>query len=134
MDDHVQEQQIAQRATVVSIGNVLSRIMGLVREMTIANIFGASGAVSAYKAASQVPLTLYEMLVGGMVSSALIPTLAEYATPERRGELGKLVSTLLSLALLVLGSVVLICSCSISDPAMLAKSALRCSWVRLRRR
>jgi hypothetical protein len=26
--------------------------------------------------------------------------------------------------------VVLICSCSISEPAMLANSALRCSWVR----
>ena len=29
------------------------------------------------------------------------------------------------------GSVVLICSCSISDEAMLANIALRCSWVRL---
>jgi len=106
MADH-QEQKIAQRATIVSVGNVLSRIMGLIREMTIANIFGASGAVSAFQAASQVPLNLYELLVGGMVSSALIPTLADYAPPERRGELGKLVSTLLSLALLVLGSVLL---------------------------
>jgi hypothetical protein len=32
------------------------------------------------------------------------------------------------------GSVVLICSCSISEPAMLANIALRCSWVRFRRR
>ena len=32
------------------------------------------------------------------------------------------------------GSVVLICSCSMSEPAMFAQSALRCSWVRFRRR
>jgi peptidoglycan biosynthesis protein MviN/MurJ (putative lipid II flippase) len=108
MADHVQEQQIAQRATIVSIGNVLSRMMGLVREMTIANIFGASGAVSAFQAAIQVPLNLYELLVGGMVSSALIPTLSEYAAPERRNELGKLVGILLSLALLVLSAVLLL--------------------------
>jgi len=107
MSDHVQEQQIAQRATIVSIGNVLSRIMGLVREMTIADIFGASGAVSAFQAAIQVPLNLYELLIGGMVSSALIPTLSEYAAPERRQELGKLVGILFSLALLGLSIVLL---------------------------
>jgi hypothetical protein len=33
-----------------------------------------------------------------------------------------------------LGRVVLICSCSMSEPAMLANIALRCSWVRFRRR
>jgi peptidoglycan biosynthesis protein MviN/MurJ (putative lipid II flippase) len=107
MSDRAQEQQIASRATIVSIGNVLSRIMGLIREMTIANIFGASGAVSAFQAANQVPLSLYDLLVGGMVSSALIPTLSEYAAPEKRAELGKLVGVLLSLALLVLGIVLL---------------------------
>ena len=51
MSNPVQEQQIAQRATIVSFGNVLSRIMGLVREMTVANIFGAGGAVSAFHVA-----------------------------------------------------------------------------------
>ena len=35
---------------------------------------------------------------------------------------------------LALGNVVLICSCSMSEPAMFDKSALRCSCVRLRRR
>jgi hypothetical protein len=33
-----------------------------------------------------------------------------------------------------LGRVVLICSCSMSEPAMLENIALRCSWVRFRRR
>ena len=108
MTEPAQEQQIAQRATIVSVGNVLSRIMGLVREMTIANIFGASGSVSAFQAANQVPLTLYELLVGGMVSSALIPTLSEVATPERRQEFAKLAGVLLSLGLLVLSIVLLV--------------------------
>jgi peptidoglycan biosynthesis protein MviN/MurJ (putative lipid II flippase) len=108
MTEPAQEQQIARRATIVSVGNILSRILGLVREMTIANIFGASGAVSAFQAAGQVPLTLYELLVGGMVSSALIPTLSEYAVRERRAELGRLAGVLLSLALLVLSLVLLI--------------------------
>jgi peptidoglycan biosynthesis protein MviN/MurJ (putative lipid II flippase) len=108
MTESTQRQQIARQATIVSVGNILSRIMGLIREMTIANIYGASGAVSAFQAASDVPRNLYELLVGGMVSSALIPTLSEYATPQKRDELGRLVGMLLSLALLVLGTVLLI--------------------------
>jgi peptidoglycan biosynthesis protein MviN/MurJ (putative lipid II flippase) len=108
MADPVQEQQIASRATLVALGSVLSRIMGLIREVAIANIYGASGAVSAFQAASQVPLNLYELLVGGMVSSALVPTLSEYAAPERRAQLGRLASLLFTLAILVLGLLVIV--------------------------
>jgi peptidoglycan biosynthesis protein MviN/MurJ (putative lipid II flippase) len=103
-----QQQQIARSATIVSIGNILSRVMGLVREATTANIYGASGAVSAFTAARQVPLTLYELLIGGMVTSALVPTLSEHAARERREELWRLGSLLFTLAALVLGLVVLL--------------------------
>jgi peptidoglycan biosynthesis protein MviN/MurJ (putative lipid II flippase) len=108
MEDPGREQQIARSATLVSIGNVLSRVMGLARESAIADIFGASGAVSAYTAASQVPLTLYEMLVGGMVSSALVPTLSGYATQERRDELWRVANLLFTLVSAALGVIVLL--------------------------
>lgn len=108
MDEHDPQQQIARSATIVSIGNILSRIMGLAREATIANIYGASGAVSAFKAASQVPLQLYELLVGGMVSSALVPTLSERAARPQRDELWQLASLLFTLVALALGLVVLL--------------------------
>lgn len=108
MDQAAQQQQIARSATVVSIGNVLSRVMGLARDSVIAGVFGASGAVSAYTAASQVPFTLYEMLVGGMVSSALVPTFSEYAAPERRNELWRLASLLFTLAAFSLGGMILL--------------------------
>jgi putative peptidoglycan lipid II flippase len=103
-----QEQQIARSATIVSVGNVLSRVMGLARESVIAGIFGASGSVSAYTAASQLPFTLYEMLVGGMVSSALVPTFSEYATSERRQELWHAASLMLTVAALVLAGTVIL--------------------------
>jgi putative peptidoglycan lipid II flippase len=108
MASPVQEQKIASRATLVALGSVLSRIMGLIREVAIANIYGASGAVSAFQAASQVPLNLYELLIGGMVSSALVPTFSEYTAPEQRGDLGRLASLLFTLAVLVLGLLVLV--------------------------
>ena len=108
LDEHDPQQQIARSATIVSIGNVLSRVMGLAREATIANIYGASGAVSAFKAASQVPLQLYELLIGGMVSSALVPTLSERAARAQRDALWRLASLLFTLLALALGLVVIV--------------------------
>ena len=102
------EEQITRSATIVSVGNVLSRVMGLAREATIANIYGASGAVSAFKAASQVPLQLYELLIGGMVSSALVPTLSERAGRPQREQLWRLASLLFTLAALALGLITLL--------------------------
>lgn len=99
---------LARSAAIVSAGNIISRVMGLVRDTAIAGVFGASGAVSAYTIAFQVPRTLYEMLVGGMVSSALVPTFGEYADPERREELGQIASLLFTTTALALVVVVLL--------------------------
>jgi len=89
-------------AAINSLGNVASRILGLVREGVVAGFFGASGSTSAFDAASLVPKMVYELLIGGMLSAALVPVLSEYASEQRRAELEVVLSTLLSLAGVVL--------------------------------
>jgi len=64
---------IAGAATVIALGNVSSRILGLVREMVIAYLFGATGLVSAFDVAARVPRMMFDLLIDGMVSSALVP-------------------------------------------------------------
>jgi putative peptidoglycan lipid II flippase len=108
MSDSAQEQQIARSASIISIGDILSRVMGLVRETVIADMFGASGPVSAWTIVAQVPLTLYDTFVGGLVSSALVPTFSEYASHERRQDLWHIASLVLTLAALGLGIVVFV--------------------------
>lgn len=93
---------IARAAGINSIGNVASRVLGLVREAVVAGTFGASGATSVFDAVSQVPKMVYELLVGGMLSAALVPVLSEYATEERQEELERILSILLSLTALVM--------------------------------
>ena len=93
---------IARAAGINSLGNVASRVLGLVREAVVAGTFGASGKTAAFDAISGVPKMVYELLVGGMLSAALVPVLSEYATEERREELEHVFSILLSLVGLVL--------------------------------
>ena len=105
-------REIAGAAGIIALGNVLSRIMGLARDVVTAHLFGASGLVSAYGVASRVPTYLYDLLVGGMVSSALVPVFSEHAPPERREELWRIASLMLTLTVVVLTAVTLILEAS----------------------
>lgn len=98
---------LARAALLIAVGNVTSRILGLVREIVIANLFGATGLVSAFRVAQIIPTMLYDLLIGGMVSSALVPIFSEQAERDR-AELWHLASLVLSLAVVVLAAVVLL--------------------------
>jgi putative peptidoglycan lipid II flippase len=99
-----QDMEVAQAAGIIALGNVASRVLGLVREMAKAGLFGATGSVGALEVATRIPTLIYDFLVGGMISSALVPVLSDYTAPERRAELWHLVSTLLTLAAIVLSA------------------------------
>ena len=100
---------LMRAAGINSLGNVASRVLGVVRESVISGAFGASGATSAFDAVSAVPKMVYELLVGGMLSAALVPVLSEYAAEgdDRHAELEDVLSILLSLAGAVLLAVTL---------------------------
>jgi putative peptidoglycan lipid II flippase len=92
---------IARAAGINSLGNVASRLLGVVRESVISGRFGASGSTSAFDAVSAVPKMVYELLVGGMLSAALVPVLSEYTADdaaERHAELDEVMSILLSVS------------------------------------
>ena len=94
---------IARAASIIALGNIASRILGLARDTVKANLFGATGLVSAYEAAAIIPTLLYDLLVGGMVSSALVPVFSEYAQKDRR-ELWRLASLVITLAVVALAA------------------------------
>ncbi|HUX76391.1 MAG TPA: murein biosynthesis integral membrane protein MurJ [Anaerolineae bacterium] len=100
--------EVAQAAGIIALGNIASRLLGLVREMVKSGLFGAGPHVDALNAALRVPNTLYDLVVGGMTSSVLIPVLSDYAVPERRAELWHLLSVLISIASLVMCGFVLL--------------------------
>ncbi len=97
-----QKQSIVRAAAVLAAGNVASRLLGLARQTVKANLFGASGLLSAFEVAAFVPLSLYELIIGGMVNAALVPVFSDYASKERRAELWGVLSTVLSVATMVL--------------------------------
>jgi putative peptidoglycan lipid II flippase len=94
---------ILRAAAILAIGNVVSRILGLLREIVKSNMFGTSDLLAAYTVAVLVPMTLFNLISGGeMVSSSLVPVFSDYASKEKRPELWRVVSILLSLATIIL--------------------------------
>lgn len=98
---------IARAASLIALGNVASRILGLARETVIAYLFGASGLVSAFDVASRVPRMLFDLLIDGLVSSALVPVFSELAERDR-AELWRVASIMLSLTAVIMSAALLV--------------------------
>lgn len=100
----IARRQIARAATLIMLGNVASRVLGVVRDQSIAYLFGASGTTDAYRAAYRVPQMAYDLLIGNSISAALVPTFTDYAQDEDRAELWRVVNAVLLGTLLALGT------------------------------
>jgi len=68
----------------VSSMTLLSRILGFVRDVIIARVFGAGMATDAFFVAFKLPNLLRRLFAEGAFSQAFVPILAEYKA--RRGE------------------------------------------------
>ena len=99
-------RRVSRAAILMSIGNIASRALGLVREMTKSYFFGAGGAVSAFDVATQVPTMLHDQLVGGMLSSSLVPVFSDYARSEDQEELWRVFGHVLTIIALFLAGLV----------------------------
>jgi putative peptidoglycan lipid II flippase len=74
-------RRVVIAAALIAIGNIASRVLGLARESVIAGLFGAGAAVDAFTAASTIPTTLYDLLINGAISAALVPVFSELVLP-----------------------------------------------------
>lgn len=88
-------------ALLIAFGNIASRLVGFVREPIIAYFFGRGLEVDAFQLAWTVPSTVYDLLIAGAVSAALVPVFSEYAEGDR-DEFWRIVSGVLTIALAAL--------------------------------
>lgn len=80
---NIHKQSILQAALLLTVIAFLSRILGFLREVAIASVFGARAITDAYLVAHVLPGTLAG-LVGGALTTVFIPVFLE--EKERRGE------------------------------------------------
>ena len=93
---------VAKATGLLALGNIASRVLGMVRDIVLSGLFGASRSTDAFYVATLVPRTLYDLMIGGQLNGAIIPVLSEVVTKEGQKALWQLVSVLLSLVTAVL--------------------------------
>lgn len=71
---------------------VMSRFLGLIRDIVQAHIFGVSAQTDAYRLAFQIPDLLFFLIAGGALSSAFIPVFSEYLHTGKEKEAWKVFS------------------------------------------
>jgi putative peptidoglycan lipid II flippase len=104
---------IARGALVVASLTILSRILGLVRTLVFSQTVGASCLGTAYVTANQIPNLLYELILGGALTSAMVPVLARSAEradqdPAEKARVGQITSALLTWTVVIVVPLVLI--------------------------
>jgi putative peptidoglycan lipid II flippase len=92
---------IARGALVVAGLTIFSRVLGLVRTLVFSQTVGASCLGTAYVTANQVPDLLYQLILGGALTMAMIPVLARSAEragrdPAERAHVSQITSALLT--------------------------------------
>ncbi|WP_108833173.1 murein biosynthesis integral membrane protein MurJ [Actinomyces sp. Marseille-P3109] len=81
---------------------LVSRVLGFLRWLVQAATVGTGTVAGAYTTANQLPNTLYEVVVGGVLAATVVPLLAAPIAAGRREEVTVTASGLLGLVLAVL--------------------------------
>ncbi|MBI4787050.1 MAG: murein biosynthesis integral membrane protein MurJ [Chloroflexi bacterium] len=97
--------RLLHAATVVMLFFVASRVLGLGRDIVISYQFGTSRTLDAYFAAFNIPDLIFNVIAGGALGSAFIPTFAAALASGDPRRAWRLASAVLNLALIVLTAI-----------------------------
>ena len=98
---------IVRGAALIAGLTVLARLLGLVRTLVFSQTVGATCLGTVYLSANQVPNLIYELALGGALTSAMVPVLARSAElagsdPEEKARVSQISSALVTWAVIIL--------------------------------
>ena len=103
-----EKRNIARAAGVLGFATVLSRIMGMVRDMVVSRLFGAGFATDAFFAAFQIPNMLRRFFAEGALTAAFVPTFSEWYTQKGEDEARRLANVCFTLLTIVMALVTIL--------------------------
>ncbi|MCD6262511.1 MAG: murein biosynthesis integral membrane protein MurJ [Deltaproteobacteria bacterium] len=99
-----EKKEINLAAGVVSFFTLLSRILGLVRDMVIASMFGSGMLTDAFFVAFRIPNLLRRLFAEGSLTISFIPVFTDYLYTKSKKdafELARVILTVLSVILIL---------------------------------
>ncbi len=90
-----EKRNVTKAAGLMSTGTLTSRVLGFVRDVILARVFGATGFTDAFFVAYRIPNLLRELFAEGSVSAGYVPVFTEYLAKEGKEEAKKLAGVVL---------------------------------------
>jgi putative peptidoglycan lipid II flippase len=97
-------RQIARAAGVVMAGMALSSLAGLLTTILVSRAFGTRAELDAFYAANRLSEILFNLMAGGALASAFIPTFTGFLAHGQRRQAWRLASSIANLVLLALST------------------------------
>jgi len=83
-------KKLVKSTVTVSGMTLLSRILGFIRDMVVARIFGAGLGTDAFFVAFKIPNFMRRLFAEGAFSQSFVPVLSEYKTQREHDEIKRL--------------------------------------------
>ncbi len=97
-----EEGRILRASILISGATLVSRILGFVRDIVLARLFGAGLAADAFFVAYRIPNMLRELFAEGSMAAAFIPVFSEYLKKRSHQDAKDLVNAAFTTLLLLL--------------------------------
>lgn len=104
-----EKRNVAKAAGQISIATTGSRVLGFIRDILLAKMFGATGSTDAFFVAFRIPNLFRELFAEGSMSAAFIPVFTEALTKDGSSEAKRLASAVFALLLSVLSLLCVVC-------------------------
>jgi putative peptidoglycan lipid II flippase len=102
IDTTAPSRSLARDSRTMAIGTAASRVTGLLRTLVFAAVLGVGGVRQGFDVANTLPNSLYELLLGGVLTSTLVPLLVRARAGDDHEAYTQRLLTLILLALTVL--------------------------------
>ena len=93
----VENSTILSAAGIVALGFLGSRILGLLRSITLAEAFGTDPELAAYWVAFRIPALVFQLIAGATLSAAFIPVFSRVHLKSGPDDAWQLASRVLNL-------------------------------------
>ncbi|GAA1221051.1 murein biosynthesis integral membrane protein MurJ [Pseudonocardia alaniniphila] len=79
------EQSLGRSSSLMALASLVSRITGFLRQVALFTVLGDTILNDSYTISNTLPNIVYEFLIGGVLSSVMIPLLVRAQTEDRDG-------------------------------------------------
>ncbi|MFH1888822.1 MAG: murein biosynthesis integral membrane protein MurJ [Candidatus Omnitrophota bacterium] len=98
-------KSVARSAGIIGVATFCSRILGFIRDVVIARLFGVYIYAQAFVIAFRIPNLLRDLVGEGAANAALVPVFSEYKARHKDEEFWELANVVLNLLLVIVTAI-----------------------------